>query len=183
MNIAKATRAALLASASMLTLHGAYAAESKSAEQSIEEIFVSATRVEREGFEAPTPVTVMAREQITEAATPYLADYLSTLPAFGSAMSNRNPTPNLSGGNTGLALVNLRNLGTSRTLVLFNGQRVVSANLINSGVDMNLVPTALVERIDVVTGGASAAWGSDAVSGVVNVIINRCSIKTDETTK
>ncbi len=157
----------------MLTLHGAYAAESQSAEQSIEEIFVSATRVEREGFEAPTPVTVMAREQITEAATPYLADYLSTLPAFGAAMSNRNPTPNLSGGNTGLSLVNLRNLGEKRTLVLFNGQRVVSANLINSGVDMNLVPTALVERVDVVTGGASAAWGSDAVSGVVNVIINK----------
>ena len=173
MNIMRATRTTLLASVSVLTLHGAYAAEKTAQSGAIEEIFVSASRVEREGFEAPTPVTIMAREQITEAATPYLADYLSTLPAFGSAVSNRNPTPNLSGGNTGLSLVNLRNLGEKRTLVLFNGQRVVSANLINSGVDMNLVPTALVSRVDVVTGGASAAWGSDAVSGVVNVILNK----------
>ena len=179
MNIVRATRTTLLASVSMLTLHGAYAAEQSSAAgqtagaEPIEEIFVSASRVEREGFEAPTPVTIMAREQITEAAMPYLADYLSNLPAFGSAMSNRNPTPNLSGGNTGLSLVNLRNLGEKRTLVLFNGQRVVSANLINSGVDLNLVPTALISRVDIVTGGASAAWGSDAVSGVVNVILNK----------
>ncbi len=176
MSISKAARTALFVSVSMIPLYGALAADqaAKSGDnEELEQIFVSASRVEREGFEAPTPVTIVGREQITEAAAPYLADYLSSLPAFGAAMSNKNPTPNLSGGNTGLSLVNLRNLGVERTLVLFNGQRVVSANIINSGVDLNLIPTALVSRVDVVTGGASASWGSDAISGVVNVILNK----------
>ena len=167
------TKTALLASVSLVTLHGAYAAAPTAQSADLEQITVSATRVEREGFEAPTPVTVLGREQITEAMVPHLGDYLSNMPAFGAAMGPRNPTSNISSGNTGLSLVNLRNLGTLRTLVLFNGQRVVSATIANSGVDMSLIPTSLVERVDVVTGGASAAWGSDAVSGVVNIILNK----------
>ena len=69
-------------------------------------------------------------------------------------------------------LLNLRNLGTIRTLVLFDGQRVVASD-ISGGVDLGAFPSALVQRVDVVTGGASAAWGSDAVAGVVNFVLNK----------
>ena len=74
---------------------------------------------------------------------------------------------------SGLDTVNLRNLGVNRTLVLFDGQRVVSSNIFGGGVDLSTIPTSLVQRVDVVTGGASATYGSDAVAGVVNLIINK----------
>ena len=76
-------------------------------------------------------------------------------------------------GDAGVDSVALRNLGTTRTLVLFDGQRVVTSNPLGGGVDLSTIPTALISRIDVVTGGASAAWGSDAVGGVVNLILNK----------
>ena len=69
-------------------------------------------------------------------------------------------------------MVNLRQLGVLRTLVLFDGQRVVASS-VSGGVDLSTMPSSLVQRVDVVTGGASAAWGSDAVAGVVNVILNK----------
>ncbi len=70
-------------------------------------------------------------------------------------------------------MVNLRNLGIARTLVLFDGQRVVSSNIYGGGVDLSTIPADLVKRVDIVTGGASAAYGSDAVSGVVNLILDK----------
>ena len=79
----------------------------------------------------------------------------------------------LSQGDAALSVVNLRNLGIARTLVLFDGQRVVSSNIYAGGVDLSTIPTALVKRIDIVTGGASAAYGSDAVAGVVNIVLDK----------
>lgn len=138
----------------------------------LEEIIVSASRLLRIGFEAPTPVTVTSSDELQAAASPTLGDYLQRLPPFGSSLGSRNPSFSTSSGSAGISLINLRQMGVARTLVLFDGRRVVNANLVG-GVDMNLIPDSLVQRIDVVTGGASATWGSDAVAGVVNVIVDK----------
>src|SRR6185295_17838991 len=86
--------------------------------------------------------------------------------SFGVSQGAASP------GTAGANLLNLRNLGINRTLVLFDGQRIVNSNL-TGGVDITTLPSAVVQRVDVVTGGASAAWGSDAVAGVVNFIIDK----------
>ncbi|MHB1207954.1 MAG: TonB-dependent receptor plug domain-containing protein, partial [Rhodospirillaceae bacterium] len=98
-------------------------------------------------------------------------DYLTTLPSFAGNYTPQSSTQNVSSGTAGTASVNLRNLGTTRTLVLINGQRSVPST-ITGLVDINTIPSQLIERVDVVTGGASAAYGSDAVSGVVNFVLD-----------
>ncbi len=89
-------------------------------------------------------------------------------------MSPRSANGNLSTGATGVSQLNLRGMGTNRTLVLLDGKRYINAALTsgNSAPDINSFPNALIERVDVVTGGASAAYGSDALSGVVNFVID-----------
>ena len=137
----------------------------------VEEIVVTGTRVVRDGYEAPTPLTVVGVEQFQQASTNNTIDYLTTLPSFAGNYTPQNSTQNVSAGTAGTASVNLRNLGTTRTLVLVNGQRSVPST-ITGLVDVNTIPSQLIERVDVVTGGASAAYGSDAVSGVVNFVLD-----------
>jgi len=138
-----------------------------------ETIVVTGSRITASGYTAPTPVTVVSEELILRDAKPTIGDAIRELPAVGSSASPNNTSGagNIVAGITGLDTVNLRNLGVTRTLVLFNGQRVVQSN-VTGQVDIGTMPTALVQRIDVVTAGASAAWGSDAVSGVVNLVLN-----------
>jgi iron complex outermembrane recepter protein len=140
----------------------------------LESVTVSASRISIAGYDQPTPVTVLGSEQLETEAKPDIADAIRQLPAFGGSSSPNNQVNSslIVSGVAGLDLVDLRNLGVNRTLVLFDGQRVVSSN-IRGGVDLSTLPSSLVERVDVVTGGASAAWGSDAVAGVVNLIINK----------
>ncbi|HEY4275135.1 MAG TPA: TonB-dependent receptor [Rhizomicrobium sp.] len=135
---------------------------------------VSASRISIAGYQAPTPVTVVGSEQIQRDSKTSIGDVIRELPAVGNASSptNGGGAGNIVSAITGVDTVNLRNLGITRTLVLFDGQRVVQSN-ITGGIDLSTVPSSLVQRIDVVTGGASAAWGSDAVAGVVNLIINK----------
>ena len=140
----------------------------------IEQVVVSASRITIAGYQQPTPVTVVGAAQIENEAAVDIGDTIRQLPAVGasSGPSNGAGSGGLSGAGSGLDQVNLRQLGILRTLVLFDGQRVVQAN-ITGGVDLSTIPTSLIQRIDVVTGGASAAWGSDAVAGVVNLILNK----------
>ena len=91
------------------------------------------------------------------------------MPQFGSPVTSSAGFQG--GGNGGANYVNLRNFGSIRTLILLNGERVVASSLTNS-VDLNTLPTTLLQRVDVVTGGASASYGSDAVAGVVNLILD-----------
>ncbi|MEI6418967.1 MAG: TonB-dependent receptor plug domain-containing protein, partial [Sphingomonadales bacterium] len=137
-------------------------------------IVVTGSRIAAAGYTAPTPVTVVGEELIQRDSKPTIGDTIRELPAVGSSASPNNTSGagNIVAGITGLDTVNLRNLGVTRTLVLFDGQRVVQSN-VTGQVDIGTMPTALVERIDVVTAGASAAWGSDAVSGVVNLVLNK----------
>ncbi|WP_395671686.1 TonB-dependent receptor domain-containing protein [Phenylobacterium sp.] len=143
-------------------------------EAEVETITVTASRIQVQGYEAPTPVTVVDSAALQRDARPDVGDVLRELPAFGpsSGPSNSVRSTYVTDGSAGLNLVSLRNLGSRRTLVLFNGQRVVESNLSLGGVDLSTIPSTLIERMDVVTGGASAAWGSNAVAGVVNIVLD-----------
>ena len=132
------------------------------------EVVVTATRVNRRGFTAPTPTTTFGTADLNNAATSDIADALNEMPALRAsntpATSVHNTT--LIGGN----YLDLRGLGAANTLVLVNGERFVPTT--SSGlIDTNVIPKALVDHVDVVTGGASADWGSDAVAGVVNIVL------------
>ena len=136
----------------------------------VEEIVVTGSRVVRDGYEAPTPVSVIGAEQFEAAGTPQIADFVNQLPSLSGS---QNPTQTaVSSGLQGLAALNLRALGSTRTLVLLDGQRSVPS-AVTGQVDVNNIPQALVSRVDVVTGGASAAYGSDALSGVVNFVLDK----------
>ena len=139
------------------------------------EIVVTGSRVARSGFTAPTPTTVLGQAAIAQRGAINIAEALNDIPAF---------TPTTSTGTAGARpfapgsnYANLRSLGPTRTLVLVNGRRfapsVPSFGTVGANqVDLNLIPPILLERAEVVTGGASAQWGSDAVAGVVNLILD-----------
>jgi outer membrane receptor protein involved in Fe transport len=139
-----------------------------------ETVVVSAGRIAIAGYQQPTPVTVVGAEQLERDANTDIGDSIRELPALGGSSGPNNGvnTNALAAGNADEDLVNLRNLGILRTLVLVDGQRIVESN-ITGGVDLSTIPSSIVQRIDVVTGGASAAWGSDAVAGVVNLVLNK----------
>jgi len=138
------------------------------------EIIVTGSRIATTSYRQPTPVMIVNEAQIERDAKASIGDTIRELPAVGTSSSPNNGVGanNIVGGVTGLDTVNLRQLGVNRTLVLLDSQRVVQSN-ITGVVDLGTMPTMLVQRIDVVTGGASAAWGSDAVAGVVNLVLNK----------
>lgn len=137
------------------------------------DIVVTGSRVARDGFEAPTPLTVLSLEEIQNSSpSNNIADFVNQLPSMAGSTRPSNSRLNLSSGQAGINALNLRNLGSERTLVLLDGRRAVPST-INGLVDVNTLPQALIERVEVVTGGASAAYGSDAVAGVVNFILDK----------
>jgi outer membrane receptor protein involved in Fe transport len=137
------------------------------------DIVVTGTRLAVSGFTSTTPVTALGAERMAAMAAPNVGEALASLPSFRSTTSPNNTAvgQNISPVNAGARIADLRGLGTSRTLVLVNNRRFVPST--NTGtVDLNMIPTLLVQRAEVVTGGASAAYGSDAVSGVINIILD-----------
>jgi outer membrane receptor protein involved in Fe transport len=144
-------------------------------ENGLETVVVSTSRISLKGFEAPTPVMQIGLDKIERDSKMDIGDLIRELPVAGPSPSLNNGinSTNVAQGDAGLDTISLRNLGISRTLVLFDGQRVVSSNLLGGGVDLTTLPVTLVKRVDVVTGGASAAWGSDAVAGVVNLVLDK----------
>ena len=144
---------------------------------SADEIVVTGSRVIRNGSASPTPLTTVSQQQLAVASPAgTISDALNNLPIFsGSRSQFSNPGSNatgVQGGNGAANVLNLRNLGAYRTLILFDGHRI-PPTLFNSTVDVDLIPQELIDRVDVVTGGVSAVYGSDAVSGVVNYVLNR----------
>jgi outer membrane receptor protein involved in Fe transport len=137
--------------------------------QNVEEVVVTASRVERRGFVAPTPTTVLGQKDIELRAPSSVVALVNEVPSFRP--SNTSISRPAFQGSVGVA-VDLRGLGNRRTLALVDQQRFTPAAS-NGVVDLNLIPTNMIERADVVTGGASAAYGSDAVSGVVNFITRK----------
>lgn len=151
---------------------GAAAAQAASdvAVADVGEVVVTGSRIQRDGFQAPTPVTVVAREQLADAAPTSIPEALNQLPQLRNSARPASAGPSAN-ANAGGNYLNLRALGISRTLVLLDGRRAVPSNS-SSATDINLVPQALISRVDIVTGGASAAYGSDAVAGVVNFVLD-----------
>lgn len=132
------------------------------------EIIVTGSRIARPDLQASTPVAVVTAERIQQTGASNIQDVLATLPAVGQNVSRTSS--NFSNTGNGTATINLRNLGSSRTLVLIDGRRTLGIAG-TSAADVNNIPTDLVERIDVVTGGASAVYGSEAIAGVVNFVL------------
>jgi iron complex outermembrane recepter protein len=134
-----------------------------------EEIIVTGTRIRRKDLTTPAPVTVINREAITSSGKVSIGDFLQALPEQGNAI---NTTVN--NGGEGSTRVNLRGLGEERTLVLLNGRRFVPGGTgADDSVDLNSIPSAAIERIEVLKDGASAIYGSDAIGGVVNLITRK----------
>ena len=166
----RAARYALASVSAVALLASASAAMAQQSADTVETVVVSGSRLVTSGAEAPTPVTVVSTEQLSLAAPRNIVDGLLQLPAFKGSVSVANQSTGTTGSN-GADVLNLRNLGTSRTLVLMDGRRVVPFGG-GGSVDVAQIPEALVQRVDVVTGGASAAYGSDAVAGVVNFVLD-----------
>jgi outer membrane receptor protein involved in Fe transport len=136
-------------------------------------ITVTGSRIRRPNLESTIPITSIGGEEFFQQGSTNIGETLNELPALRSTFAQSNP--GLGVGIAGLNLLDLRGLGTQRTLVLVNGRRHVPADILNNAVspDVNTIPNDLIERVDVVTGGNSAIYGSDAIAGVINFILRR----------
>lgn len=136
------------------------------------DIIVTGSRITSSGFNAPTPTQVMGAADINKLAQPNLFNAVTQLPSLQGSTGRATNVASTSSGVQGLSSFSLHGLGAIRTLTLLDGQRFVGANY-NGVVDVSQFPQLLVERVDVVNGGASASYGSDAVAGVVNFVTNK----------
>ncbi|HJR56919.1 MAG TPA: TonB-dependent receptor [Rhizomicrobium sp.] len=135
-----------------------------------ENVVVTGSRVIQDAAQSPTPLTIVSTQQLLETTPSNLMDGLNKLPVFQNSLTRRNAGN--AGGNNGGSFLNLRNFGQQRTLVLLDGMRLPASGQ-NGAVDISILPQTLISRVDVVTGGASAVYGSDAVTGVVNFIVDK----------
>jgi outer membrane receptor protein involved in Fe transport len=133
----------------------------------LEEVIVTGTRIARRDFTAPSPVSTLDREALRSSVQPTLEEALNRMPQITPDFGRNSNNPG-----DGTSRINLRGLGANRTLVMLNGRRLAPAGLGNQ-VDVNTIPQAIVERVEIVTGGATTVYGSDAVSGVVNFITRK----------
>ena len=134
-------------------------------------IVVTGSRIRRPNLESSVPITSVGPQELTERGSVSLGDALNELPSLRTTFSQANSTAFI--GTAGLNELDLRGQGTDRTLVLVNGRRHVSAVPGRYIVDVNTIPSELLERVDIVTGGNSAVYGSDAIAGVVNFVLKR----------
>jgi outer membrane receptor protein involved in Fe transport len=135
------------------------------------EIVVTGSRIARPTLNSPIPVTTVTQADLTRTGAVVIGDVLNDLPSLRSTYSQANSTQFI--GTAGINLLDLRGLGPSRTLVLVNGRRHITGSTGEFLVDTNTIPTDLIDRVDIVTGGSSAVYGSDAMAGVVNFVLKR----------
>jgi outer membrane receptor protein involved in Fe transport len=129
-------------------------------------ITVTGSLIGRKEVDSPSPISVVDKEKLAGAGLTNVGDVLQKIPAQGNAINAQN-----NNGGDGSTRIDLRSLGTARTLVLLNGRRVVASGLgADASVDFGTIPLAMIERVEVLKDGASAIYGSDAIAGVVNVI-------------
>src|SRR5690554_6603918 len=136
----------------------------------VEEVVVTGSRIARSTFTTPAPVTTIDRTQMEAVGATNVGEFLMRIPQTISEVNSSNEVFSVNA--SALQVTALRNLGSERTLVLLNGQRFVSGLNPSAGyaVDLNAIPVHMIERIEILTGGTSAVYGSDAIAGVVNVI-------------
>ena len=162
--VAAAVRRALILSA----VTAAGAAAPALAQENLGEIVVTGSRIKSANLEATTPVTQITSADVVTQGVNRIEDLVNQLP---QAFAAQNVT--VANGSNGTATLNLRGLGSPRTLVLVDGRRMPYGSATNSAANINSIPTQMIERVDVLTGGASAVYGSDAVAGVVNFIMKK----------
>lgn len=138
----------------------------------LEDVIVTGTRISNPNVVSPTPISVLTAEDIKATGAINIGDILTRMPQLATTFTMGNSGQGQI-GTAGLALQDLRNLGPNRTLVLVNGRRFVSSSTDLAAVDTNLIPADWVERVEIITGGASAIYGADAVTGVVNFILKK----------
>ncbi|MFT6977544.1 MAG: iron complex outermembrane receptor protein [Shewanella psychromarinicola] len=172
-HLAKAIRFALISgvAVSAATTFNTYAEDVANTASPVERISVTGSRIIREGAVAPTPVTVITGDELLSTGVTNIGEALNQLPALGNTYSLANSGRFI--GTSGLNLLDLRSMGTARTLVLVNGKRHVSSSAGTSSVDINTIPSVWIDKVEVITGGASAIYGADAVTGVVNFILKK----------
>jgi outer membrane receptor protein involved in Fe transport len=136
-------------------------------QQYVDEVTVTGSLIPRPTLEAMSPVTTLDVEEINYRGTTRIEDLLMSLPQVFAAQNST-----IANGASGTATVDLRFLGTDRTLVLIDGRRMSSGDAFATAADLNFIPAALVKRVDILTGGASSVYGADAVAGVVNFILD-----------
>jgi len=158
-------------SAALLLTVSGFVPVASAAEQEIETMVVTGSRIARDTFTTPAPVTVLTSEEMAAVGATNVGEFLSRIPQTVTAFNTSNNV--FAAGSSGLQTQALRNLGSQRTLTLVNGKRFVSGQTPSVGyaVDLNQIPTSLVERIEIKTGGTSAIYGSDAIAGVINIIL------------
>ncbi|HKS58627.1 MAG TPA: TonB-dependent receptor plug domain-containing protein, partial [Steroidobacteraceae bacterium] len=164
-SIRRAVRCALVTSAAAAAAGPAFAAD-----QTIQEVVVTGSRIAQPNLETTSPVTQVTADDIAVQGITRVEDLVNQLPQAFAAQN-----ASVSNGATGTATVNLRGLGSARTLVLVDGRRMPYGGVTSASAapDLNQIPAAMVERVEVLTGGASAAYGSDAIGGVVNFIMKK----------
>ncbi|MCP4985251.1 MAG: TonB-dependent receptor [Colwellia sp.] len=140
-------------------------------EEAVERIQVTGSRILRAGAIAPSPVTIISGADLLNTGAINIGEALNDLPALANTFSLANAGEDI--GSAGLNILDLRGMGTDRTLVLVDGKRHVSASPGSASVDVNTIPTAWIDRVEIITGGASAVYGADAVTGVVNFVLKK----------
>ena len=169
-NLTRAVRLALLAAGA--TGAGAYVSGAAAQDAALEQVVVTGSRIATTGIESPSPLQIVGAQDIDSSGVANIQDLLLQNPAFGTPTISRTNS-NFQTSSAGVATIDLRNLGESRTLVLVNGRRFVAGIPGESAVDLNTIPQQFIERVEILTGGASSVYGSDAVAGVVNIIYKK----------
>ncbi|MBV6424613.1 MAG: Vitamin B12 transporter BtuB [Steroidobacteraceae bacterium] len=165
-------RALIAGAAAMLTLPAATIAQAQNDQgDDVETVVVTGSRILGSNLESPSPIQTVTAEDIQTSGVPNIQDLLVKSPVFGTPLSRTNS--NFLTSSVGVATIDLRNLGTARTLVLVDGRRFVAGIPGESAVDLNTIPASFIDRVDVMTGGASSIYGSDAIAGVVNIIYKK----------
>lgn len=167
--LAYAVQLALVGSAAVAS--GAAMAQDQTADAAVEKIQVTGSRISRQGAIAPSPVTVLSGESLMNTGALNIGEVLNELPALANTYSLANSGQFI--GTAGLNILDLRGMGVDRTLVLVDGKRHVSSSAGSAAVDTNTIPTSWIERVEIITGGASAVYGADAVTGVVNFVLKK----------
>ncbi len=170
----KVSKALLFAFGGSLALSGVSALAQTQAAPAAEpqRIEVTGSRIRSLNADSASPLQVLTSEDIAASGATNIQELLLKNPTFGSPSISRTNS-NFSTSSAGVAVVDLRNLGTARTLVLVNGRRFVAGVPGDSAVDLNSIPTQFIEKVEILTGGSSSAYGSDAVAGVVNIILKK----------
>lgn len=162
-----------ISSCALLALGGALVVPLTVQAQESQRIEVTGSRIRSVSADSASPLQIITAQEIAQSGAVTLQDLLLKNPALGSLPTFSRTNSNFDNLNSGVAVVDLRNLGEERTLILVNGKRFVSGVPGSSSVDLNSIPTDFIERIEILTGGSSSAYGSDAVAGVINFILKK----------